>query len=215
MCLGMVADFDDRAGDHGAAIAALDRAVELNATLGLGGFNGSLLSRLGWALLHVGDTSRAEIAYQRALDLARPLDNRPVVFLALSGLAVVRRADDRDGDAVAAAVEALQLHLAGGPRRLANRVDPRADVLTAAAACCAVLGCIAADAARAEQAAELLGQAEHLRAEANVPAPPPFLADDVAGAVDVATALLGRDGFAAAFRRGQDGQLGADLAFEG
>ena len=52
----------------------------------------------------------------------------------------LRRADDRDDDAVAAAVEALELHLAGGPRRLANRVDPRADVLTAAAACCTVLG---------------------------------------------------------------------------
>ena len=89
MCLGMVADFDERAGDHEAAIAAFDQAIELNATLGLRGFNGALLARLGWALLHDGDTARAEIAYQRALDLARPLGNRPVVFLALSGLAVL------------------------------------------------------------------------------------------------------------------------------
>ncbi len=214
MCLGMVADFDDRAGDHVAAIAALDQAIELNGTLGLGGFNGALLTRLGWQLLHDGDPSRAELAYQRALELARPLDNRPVVFLALSGLAVLRLVEDRPDDAVAAAVEALELHLAGGPRRLANRVDPRADVLTAAAACCEVLGCVAADAGRAEQAAELLGHAAHLRAEAGVPAPPPFLADDVARAMDASTALLGADELAAAFRRGQDAELGVDLDFK-
>ena len=76
-----------------------------------------------------------------------------------------------------------------------------------------MLGCDAADAGRrAEQAAELLGHAAHLLAEAGI-ATPPFLSADVAGATHAATALLGDDGFAAAFRRGQDGQLGADLGF--
>ena len=213
MCLGMVADFDERAGNHDAAIAALEQAIELNDTLGLRGFNSALLARLGWALLHADDPSSAEVAYQRALDLARPLGNRPVIFLALTGLAVVRRLDGQDPDAADAAVEALEVHLAGSPRRLANRVDPRADVLTATAACCTVLGCIAADAGRAEQAAQLLGHAAHLRTEADVPEPP-FLSDDVARATEAATVLLGPDGFAAAHRCGQDGRLGADLDFQ-
>ena len=213
MCLGMVADFDERAGNHDAAVAALDKAIELNDTLGLRGFNSALLARLGWALLHADDPSSAEVAYQRALALARPVGNRPVIFLALTGLAIVRRLDGQDPDAADAAVEALEVHLAGSPRRLANRVDPRADVLTATAACCTVLGCIAADAGRAEQAAQLLGHAAHLRTEADV-AEPPFLSDDAARATEMATVLLGPDGFAAAHQRGQDGRLGADLDFQ-
>ena len=213
MCLGMVADFDERAGNHHAAIAALEQAIDLNATLGLRGFNGALLARLGWALLRADDASSAEIACRRALELARPLGNRPVIFLALTGLAVVRRLDGQDGDAADAAVEALTLHLAGGPRRLANRIDPRADALDATAACCTILGCIAADAGRAEQAAQLLGHAAHLRAQSGVPQPP-FLSDDVARAIDAATVVLGPDGFAAAARCGADGRLGADLDFQ-
>ena len=42
MCLGMVADFDERAGDYAAAIKALEAAIETNEAL-LGGFTGSLL----------------------------------------------------------------------------------------------------------------------------------------------------------------------------
>ena len=212
MCLGMVADFDERAGNHHAAIAALEKAIDLNDMLGLRGFNGALLARLGWALLHADDPSSADVAYQRALDLARPLDNRPVIFLALTGLAVVRRLDGRDRGAAEAAVEALDVHLAGSPRRLANRVDPRADVLTATAACCTVLGCIAADAGRAEQAAQLLAHAAHLRTEAAVPAPK-LLADDIARATEAAAVLLGADGFAAAYRCGDGGRLGVEVDF--
>ena len=44
MCLGMVADFDERAGDFPAAIEALDAAIETNDEL-LGGFTGALLAR--------------------------------------------------------------------------------------------------------------------------------------------------------------------------
>ena len=211
ICLGMVADFEERAGNHRAAIKALDDAIETNDALGLRGFMGALLARLGWSLLHDGDTGRAAAVYQRALDLARRLGNAPVVFLALTGLAVLHRRDGRPGDAAAAASEALDLHLAGGPRRLANRVDPRADVLVGAAVCCAVLGCLAADAGRAEQAAQLLGQADTLRREAGAPVPP-FLRDDLDRARETALAALGADAFAAAFEHGRHTHLG-DLAF--
>ncbi len=175
MCLGMVADFDERCGDHRAAITALEEAVDINDALGLRGFMGALLARLGWALLHDGNTARAELVYERALELARRLGNGPVVFLALTGLTAVDRLAGRDVDAVDAAVEALDLFLAGGPRRLANRVDPQADVLAAAAVCCTVLGCIAADAGRVEDAALLLGRASGFHDEAGAPVPP-FLA---------------------------------------
>ena len=199
MCLGMVADFDERAGNHDAAIAALEQAIELNDMLGLRGFNAALLARLGWALLHADDPSSAEVAYQRrartrpaprqpARDLPRP--HRPC------GRAPPRRPGSRRRPTQPS--RHSRLHLAGGPRRLANRIDPRADVLTATAACCTVLGCIAADAGRAEQAAQLLGHAAHLRTEAGVPEPP-FLSDDIARATEAATVLLGPDGFAAAF----------------
>ena len=59
MCLGMVADFDERAGDYPAAIKTLEAAIETNESL-LGGFTGSLQARLGWVLLHDGqlDASR-------------------------------------------------------------------------------------------------------------------------------------------------------------
>ena len=44
MCLGMVADFDERAGDFPAAIKALEAAIATNEEL-LGGFTGALLAR--------------------------------------------------------------------------------------------------------------------------------------------------------------------------
>ena len=91
MCQGIVADFDERSGNYRAAIENLDEAIATNDTIGLRGFNASLLARLGWALLQDGDTGRAEVAYDRALDLARRLSNTPVIFLALAGRAVLQR----------------------------------------------------------------------------------------------------------------------------
>jgi predicted ATPase len=91
MTLDVVADFDERAGDYGAAVRALDQAITTNDECGLRGFTGSLLARLGWALLHEGDVARSEATYQRAFDGACRLRNTPVMFLALTGLAVVRR----------------------------------------------------------------------------------------------------------------------------
>ena len=163
ICLGIIADFDERAGNYRAAIDNLDEAVATNDALGLRGFNGSLLARLGWALLQDGDSARAEVAYDRALDLARRLSNTPAIFLALAGRAVLHRLDGRNASAAEAAIEALELYLAGEPRRLANRVDPRADLLAAAAVCCTELGILAVEAGEAEHAVQLLGQADRLR----------------------------------------------------
>ena len=112
MCLGMVADFDERAGDYPAAIKTLEAAIETNESL-LGGFTGSLQARLGWVLLHDGQMDRAEAVYQRALDSARRVRHTMVIFQAQAGLAVLHRLHRRDDAAVEAASEALEL-LPGG-----------------------------------------------------------------------------------------------------
>ncbi len=213
MCLGMVADFDERRGDYAAAIEDLDSAIAINDAVGLRGFNGSLLARLGWALLQDGNAARAEVAYNRALEVARRLSNTPVGFLALTGLAVLHRLNGRNDAAVAAATEGLDLYLAGGPRRMANRVDARADVLTGAAVCCAVLGALAADEGRGEHAARLLGQADALRQEADAPVPR-FQRDDLDRARETACTLLGPDAFRAAFELGRHGLLGRSVTFK-
>jgi predicted ATPase/DNA-binding SARP family transcriptional activator len=212
MCRGIIADFDERSGNYRAATDNLDAAIATNDALGLRGFNGSLLARLGWALLQDGDTARAEIAYNRALDLARRLSNTPVIFLALAGRAVLHRLDGRNATAADAATEALELYLAGEPRRLANRVDPRADLLAGAAVCCTELGILAVETGDAERAARLLGHAERLRSDVAVPVPK-FQCDGLDPALEKAAALLGRAAFQAAFDVGQHGQLGKGLTF--
>ena len=211
MSLGMVADFDERAGDHDAAIGLLDEAIAMNDELGLRGFTGSLLVRLGWELLHVGELDRAEATYERAREGARRLRNSPVLFLALTGVAAVHRLRGRCDDAAAAGSEALQRYLAGDPRRFRNRIDPRHDVLVAAAACCSTLGVLAAEAGEGERAARLLGHAERLRNDAGAPVPP-FQQEDLDHACDIAVALLGPDGFAAAVERGRSEPEGELIA---
>jgi len=178
MSLDVVADFDERAGDYAAAVHALDTAIATNDACGLRGFTGSLLARLGWALLHEGDVARAETVYARALDGARRLRNAPVMFLALTGIAVLHRLHHRDGAAATAATEALELYRAGDPRRFKNRIDTENELRVAAAACCVVLAAIAADGDEPEQAAVLLERAERLRADAGAEVPP-FLRDEV------------------------------------
>ena len=210
ICLGVVADFDERSGDYGAAIRALEEAVETNDVLGLDGFMGALLARLGWALLQDGDADRAGLLYRRALDLARRLGNAPVVFLALTGLAALHRMDGRNREAVGAAAEALDLYLEGAPQRLANRVDPQKDASAAAAVCCAVLGCVAADEGDGERAALLLGHADGLRRSAGAPVPA-FRRDDRERSRRAATELLGEERFLATFERGRDGRLGSEV----
>jgi predicted ATPase/DNA-binding SARP family transcriptional activator len=214
MCLGMVADFDERAGNHRDAIAALEQTAAINDALGLRGFNAAVLARLAWVLLGIGEDERAGAAYRQALELARPLGNRPVVFMALAGLAVLHRLDRRDTDAHAAAVEALELHRAGTPPRLANRVDTRADVLAAAAACCDVLGCLAAEAGHAGAAGQLLGHAEQLLSAAAMDHSA-LLRGDVDRARRTATAVIGEGAFDAAFQRGRHAEHAADLVRRG
>ena len=192
MCLGMVADFDERAGDHAAAITALEEAIATNDALGLRGFTGSLLARLGWALLHDGDLARAEATYERALEDGPPAAaTRLVLFLALTGMAVAApapRRDDRRGRGRDRGARAL-------PGRRAPPVPephrPRRPCSTAAAACCAVLAVVAAEAATADEAARLLGHAERLRDDAGAPVPP-FQQDDIERARALAVARSGR-----------------------
>jgi tetratricopeptide (TPR) repeat protein len=212
ICLGMVADFDERAGNYAAAINDLDEAVETNDALGLRGFTGALLARLAWVLLQNGDTARAEFNYNRALDLARRLNNTPVAFMALTGLAELHRLHGRNGEAAAAATEALDLYLAGSPRRLSNRIDARSDVLAAGAVCCTVLGVLAAEGCNGEQAAQLLGHADRLRQDAGAPVPT-FQRDDLDRARKAAVTLLGHDAFLAEFELGQRGRLGHEVTF--
>jgi tetratricopeptide (TPR) repeat protein len=139
MTLDVVADFDQRAGDHTAAVRALDEAIATNDACGLRGFTGSLLVRLGWELLHVGDVARAESTYRRALDDARRLRNGPVMFLALTGMAVLHQHRGDVTAAEAAATEALELYRAGDPRRFKNRIDTESELRVAAATCQRVL----------------------------------------------------------------------------
>jgi tetratricopeptide (TPR) repeat protein len=179
MCAGMVADFDERAGDHAGAVGALESAVATSDALGLRGFLGALLARLGWDRLHVGDLAGARTAYERALELGRRLSHAPVVYAALAGSAVLHRLSGRDEDAARAASEALGVHALGGPRRLANRVDPEADVLASAAACHAVLAGAAVDRGDRDEAVERLADADRLLSEP-VTSLPGLLLDDLA-----------------------------------
>jgi tetratricopeptide (TPR) repeat protein len=171
MSLDVVADFDERAGDYAAAVRALDEAIATNDACGLRGLTGSLLARLGWALLHEGDVARAETVYVRALDGARRLRSTPVMFLALTGIAVLHRLHHRDGAAATSATEALELYEAGDSRRFKNRIDTDNELRVAAAACCLVLAVIAAERDEPEQAAVLLERAERLRAESGAEIP--------------------------------------------
>ena len=98
MCLGMVADFDERAGDHRAAIAALDAGDRAQRHARACAGSTAPCSRGSAGPCSTTATRRAaELAYPAA---ARPRPTRsatgPSIFLALTGLAVVRRLDGRD-----------------------------------------------------------------------------------------------------------------------
>jgi tetratricopeptide (TPR) repeat protein len=171
MCLGMVADFDERAGDYPAAIRTLEAAIATNEEL-LGGFTGSLEARLGWVLLHDGQWDRAEVVLRRALESARRVRHTMVVFQAQAAMAALHRLRGRDDDALAAATEALDLYEAGGFRRFRNRIDPTRDLLAAAAVSSEVLGAIQAERDEPALAGSFREQAERWRREAGVEAPP-------------------------------------------
>ena len=141
------------------------------------------------------------------------MNNTPVIFLALAGRAVLQRSAGHAGTATAAATEALELYLAGEPRRLANRVDPRAAVLAGAAVCCTELGIIAVETGDAEHAVRLLGHAERLRSAAAL-AVPKFQCEGLESALARAVELLDPPASQVAFDAGLDGQLGQTVAFK-
>ena len=185
MCLGMVADFDERAGDYPAAITALEAAIATNEAL-LGGFTGSLLARLGWVLLHDGQLARAEAAYQRALDSARRVQHtmvdlpRPHRHRRAAPDPRPQRRRGRGGHRGAGASTGP-----AGPAGSGTASIPTADLQAAAAVCCVVLAAIAAEGDDPERAATLLGQAERLRADAGVEVPA-FQHDDAERAQETA-----------------------------
>jgi ATP/maltotriose-dependent transcriptional regulator MalT len=212
ICLGMLADFDERSGRYGSAVDELEEAVRLSDALGLRGFNGSLLSRLAWVLLQAGDIGRAEVMSRRALDQGRRLRNTQVLFLALTGTAVLHRHRGRNAEAATAATEAVGFYRSGWPRRFRNRIDPELEILTAAAACCAVLGIIAVQDGDGDKGAQLLGHADRLRSDGHAPVPA-LQGDEIDRAREAATALLGHDGFVAAFEQGRRLELDELVAF--
>jgi predicted ATPase/DNA-binding SARP family transcriptional activator len=214
MTLSLVADFDDRAGDHGAAGRALGRAVGLGDEHGLRGFTGTQLARLGWALLNDGDLDQARAVYDRTVDTARRLRNEPVLFLALTGIAALDRLAGHDDAAAASAREALALHVDAGPRRLANRVDPAREVLGSAAACCTVLAGVAIDDGDVERGALLLAHAERLRDDAGLDVPS-FQRGDVDSAEARLRDALDDQRRALAREAGRSGRLGQTIPLDG
>jgi predicted ATPase/DNA-binding SARP family transcriptional activator len=211
MCEAIVADFDERVDDFPAAAKGLEAAIGTNATLGLRGFNSSLLARLGWVRLQLDERDEARGRYDEALHVARWLGNRPVVMVSLAGLAVLHRAARRDDEARSAAIEALEVHLAGMPVRFENRVEPSAHLHPAIVACCAVLAGLAAEGGDATGAARLLGHARRHR-QRNSATLPPLVVELLASAEDLARGALGDVDFDAAVEAGADDDLRAELA---
>jgi predicted ATPase/DNA-binding SARP family transcriptional activator len=191
MCLGVVADFDERAGDYPAAIARLEAAIETNESL-LGGFTGSLQAHLGWVLLHDGQRARAESVFEGALDSARRVRHTMVLFQAQAGMAAIHRLHGRRDAAASSATEALELYRAGGFRRFRNRVDPTSDLDAAAALCCEVLAVTLIEGNEPKRAATLFAEADRLRVESGVEIPA-LLADDVTRAREAALAASASD----------------------
>jgi hypothetical protein len=210
MCEAIVADFDERVDDFPAAAKGLEAAIVTNATIGLRGFNSSLLARLGWVLLQLDDREGARQRYDEALHAARWLGNRPVVMVSLTGMAALLRAEGLDDDAASAAMEALDVHLAGIPMRFENRVEPSAHLHPAIVSCCAVLAGLAAEAGDSTRAARLLGHAERHRA-LNPGTLPRLVTELLASAQDLARSALGDEAFTDAFSLGERGELRADL----
>ena len=206
MCEAIVADFDERAGDFPAAAKGLEDAIATNATLGLRGFNSSLLARLGWVLLQLGDHAQARDRYDEALHAARWLGHRPVLMVSLAGAAVLLHEEGRVDEAAASAREALEVHLAGIPLRFENRIEASAHLHPAVVSCCAVLALLAAEAGDPTRAARLLGHAGRHRALNPGPLPP-LVTELLASAEDLARAALADDDFTAALAVGEVGEL--------
>ena len=210
MCEAIVADFDEQAGDFPAAAKGLEAAIGTNSTLGLRGFNSSLLARLGWVHLQLGDHDQARQRYDEALHAARWLGHRPVLMVALAGSAVLLRDEGRSDEAGSAATEALEVHLAGIPVRFENRIEASAHLHPAIVSCCAVLADLAAGAGDPGRAARLLGHAARHRV-LNPATLPPLVTELLASAEAHARATLADDDFVVAFAAGEAGDLRAEV----
>ena len=133
MCLGMVADFDERAGDFAAAIATLEEAIETNdAPAPRLHRRAARPARLG--LLQDGDSSSApRPCTEQALDSARRLrhtDGR--CSSPWPALAALHRLQGRDDAACAAATEALELHAPAAPAASGTASTPTPTAIAAA-----------------------------------------------------------------------------------
>jgi predicted ATPase len=211
MCEAIVADFDERVDDVPAAAKGLEAAIATNATLGLRGFNSSLLARLGWVFLQLGDHEQARQRYEEALHAARWLGHRPVLMVSLAGIAPLHRAEGRDSEAASAAVEALEVHLAGLPLRFENRIQASAHLHPAIVSCCAVLAGLAVEAGDPSRAARLLGHAERHRA-LHAATLPSLITELLVAAEGSTRAALGDDEFRAAFAAGTEGELRNEIS---
>ena len=176
--LGVLADFDERAGRYPDAVKALERAVALAHEVGMRGFVGSLYSRLAWSLLQEGDVERAATMNLHALEAGRRLRSPHILYAALTGSALLHRRHGRNREAAVAAIEALQILDADGASRFRNRIDPDFEIQSVAAACYAVLGVVAIDEGDCATGAELLEKADRLRQSVGAPVPV-FQADDL------------------------------------
>ncbi len=136
MCLGIIADFDERCGNYRAAIDNLDEAIATNDALGVARLQrfSSGPARLGAAPRRRPDACRAGVqpslgscppSEQHAGDLSRPRRS--------GGVAPARRSQrngGRGGDRSARSVSRRRATPAGEPRRSARRRARR---------CCGVL----------------------------------------------------------------------------
>ena len=198
MSLGMIADFDERAGDFRPR-SALGRSDRDERRVRLRGFTGSLHARLGWALLEKA-TSRApsrptsaRSMPRRGCALRRSCSSLSPDWPCCTG-STARPRRGRRGRRGVGDLPGRRSSPVPEPRRPRRRLQSRPPPAASSSLCLAAEG-------DAERAAALLGQAERLRAEAG--AEIPFQLDDVERARRAASAALGADAFAAAFERGR------------
>jgi tetratricopeptide (TPR) repeat protein len=177
MTLGVLADFDERHFHYREAVEELEEAVELAEQVGMRGFVGSLYSRLAWSLLQEGDVAGADDLVQQALDSGRRLRSPHILFLAHAAAAVLHRVQARNRDAAVDANEALLIHRTEGPSRFRNRIDPDFEIASVLAVCHTVLGVIEVENGDPRRGAELLVEADRLRAEVGAPVPKFQVAD--------------------------------------
>ena len=183
-CLGMVADFDERAGDYPAAITrARGRHRDQRRRCSAASPGRCWPASAGCCSTRAR-SARAEAAYQRALDVGSP--GAPHDRSSSCPRRHGRRCTGSTAATTTRSRRPPRRWSSTGPadlRRFRNRVDPKTDLQAAAAVCCVVLAAIAAERDDPERAATLLGQAERLRADAGVEVPA-FQHDDVDQAGD-------------------------------